>query len=485
MRWAPMTGATNLVAGDWRSAVSAATYDRHNPASTDDSIGRFAESGLADVDEAVKAAATAQPEWQRRGAIARGQVLAEFARRMRAHADDLATCLTREEGKPLAEAKGEVLRSADVFDYFAAEASRPVGMTLASYRPNVRIQTAHYPVGVVAIITPFNFPTFIPALKLGPALLAGNSVIWKPAPATPATGMMVTELLRGSGVPDGVIGYLTGTTAELGAGLVDHPGVDAISFTGSTAVGLAIGTAAARRHARVQQEMGGKNAMVVLADCDLDRAVRMAAESAFGGSGQKCTAAGRILVERKVLADFAAGLTEAAGRLRVGNGLDAGVDLGPVVDAAPVRRIGAAVEDAIRQGAKVAYDPAREPAWDGGHFVGPTVVTDVAPGMRLFDDETFGPVAVVTAVDDIDEAIAMATSSYGLTSAIHTSRLSAVYRFAERVPVGVVNVNQPTTGVEPHAPFGGVLLSGSPHRELGPAALDFYTRGQTQVIAVD
>jgi acyl-CoA reductase-like NAD-dependent aldehyde dehydrogenase len=261
-----------------------------------------------------------------------------------------------------------------------------------------------------------------------------------------------------------------------------------VSFTGSTQVGLAIGEAAARRHARVQQEMGGKNTMVVLADCDLNRAVAMAAEGVFGGTGQKCTATGRLLVERSVAADFIDGVCEVASRLSIGDGAEPATQMGPLVTRNAQARVGQLVQDAVAAGASLVLDPdqARREFWSEGHFMGPAVLTGIRSGMRLADEEIFGPVAAVTVVDDLDEAIGLATkTNYGLSASIHTSRIDSAQRFADSLAVGVVNVNQPTTGVEPHLPFGGVLLSGSPHRELGPRALDFYTREQTQVMAVD
>jgi acyl-CoA reductase-like NAD-dependent aldehyde dehydrogenase len=478
------TAASIRIGASWLHASDGAGFARCNPARASDVTGRYAEAGAADVDAAVRAGREAQAGWDRRGPIERGRVLAAAADGLRARADEIGAVLTREEGKPLAEARGEVLRAADVFDYFAGEASRPTGIVLPSYRPATSIRTTRYPVGVVGIITPFNFPAFIPALKLGPALLAGNSVLWKPAPATPGTGMLVVDVLTEAGLPPGILSYLTGSTGELGQTLVAHPGVDAISFTGSTPVGRAIGQAAAARHARVQQEMGGKNSFVVLADADLDRAIAMAAESAFGGSGQKCTSAGRILVERSVAGDVIDGLVQRARELRVGDGAVAGTEIGPLVDGGAQRRVSGLVEDALAAGARLASERREEAGWGDGHFVAPAVLTDVVPGMRVFEEETFGPVAAVTVVDDLDEAIALTLGTdYGLCAAVHTTDLAAATRFADEVRVGVVNVNQTTSGVEPHAPFGGVGHSGSPHRELGPQALDFYTLEQTQVIA--
>jgi aldehyde dehydrogenase (NAD+) len=393
--------------------------------------------------------------------------------------------LVREEGKPRAEALGEVLRAADVFDYFGSAAAHPSGIVLPSLRPGVTAVTERRPVGVVAVITPFNFPAFVPAMKIAPALLAGNAVIWKPAPAASGTGTFIVDMLVEAGLVPQAVTYLTGSRASLGEALVGHEGVDAVTFTGSTQVGLAIGRAAARTHARVLQEMGGNNALVVMGDCDLDRAVRHTVDSVFGGTGQRCTSAGKVLVDRAVASQFLDGLVEAARALRVGDGMDPDTQLGPLVDTRACERVRAAVADAVDKGARVVFAPD-DPAYSGlpgDCFLGPYVVAEVRPGMTLFDEETFGPVASVTTFDTLDEAIALsADASYGLTASIHTNDLGAADRFMREVSTGVVNVNLPTSGVEPHLPFGGVSLSGSPHRELGPAALDFFTTEQTRLI---
>jgi aldehyde dehydrogenase (NAD+) len=476
---------TLFVDGAWRQSANAETFERRNPADPDDLAGRFAEAGEADVAGAVASAVEGQRAWAATGVLERGAVLRRMAHTLRENASTVAVQLVREEGKPRAEALGEVLRAADVFDYFGAAAARPSGVVLPSHREGVTAVTERRPVGVVAVITPFNFPAFVSAMKLAPALLAGNSVIWKVAPAAPGTGMYIVDLLVEAGLVPQAVNYLTGARASLGEALVAHDSVDAITFTGSTEVGLAIGRSAARRHARVQQEMGGKNPMVVMRDCDLDRAVRHAVDSVFGGTGQRCTSAGKLLVDSAVAPQFLEGLVAAARALRVGNGMDPETQVGPLVDARASERVRGAVADAVAGGARVLYEPddPRHQNLPGECFVGPYVVGDVRPGMRLFDEETFGPVAAVTTFDTLDEAIALSRHpSYGLTAAIHTNDLGVADRFMREVSVGVVNVNLPTSGVEPHIPFGGVSLSGSPHRELGPEALNFFTTEQTRLI---
>jgi aldehyde dehydrogenase (NAD+) len=477
----------NVIGGRWQASHVGATYARVNPADPGDVIGHYPDSAAPDAAAAVHAAAEAFPGWRATSAAARSAVLLRAAADLRSRTDAVAAALTREEGKPLGRARGEVDRAADVLEYFAGAALRTGGSTLPSTRPGVALATAVEPLGPVLLITPFNFPLFISALKLGPALVAGNTVVWKPSPLVPESSMALLEALDVAGIPPGVVNLVHGTDPALGRALVDDPRIRGISFTGSTTVGLEIGAAAARRHVPVQQEMGGKNVLVVGPGYDARRAAAVAIESAFGESGQKCTAAGLVVVARRDYDDVLAAVEAALGDLVIGDGRAEGVDLGPLVSQSAAAKVAALVGEELQAGSHLELvggvsDASRKP---DGCYVDPHVVRlGDGNGGPLRSVEVFGPVmSVVVADDPLTTGLDLvAANGLGLSAALLTDRLGEAQAFLERAQAGLVSINLPTTGVEHQAAFGGWNLSGGPFPEGGPRALDFYTRVKTTAV---
>ncbi|MGV9798103.1 aldehyde dehydrogenase family protein [Mycobacterium sp. NPDC003449] len=468
--------------GGWRPAASGATFQRLCPADIRTAVGDFADSAPEDVDRAVDIARSAQPEWGRRSPIERGAVLAASADLLRDRAEAIGADLSREVGKPRPEAIGEVRRAADVFDHVASLGRRPTGYTFASSAAGAELSTVSRPLGVVAAITPFNFPAFVAAFKIAAGLMAGNAVIWKPSPLTPLTGVGVVQALLDAGLPEGVLGYLTGVQAELGERLVAHPGVDAISFTGSTAIGRQVEVAAAHHGKPCQAEKGGHNPLVVFADADLERAAVAIVDGAFGGTGQKCTSTAKVLVEASVADELTEMVVQRASRVVTGPPDADGTTMGPLVSADARDRVRAAITRAVADGAEIAIGGG-VPAGDAvanGHYLEPTVLTGVTPGMAIATEEVFGPTVAIVAVESRSEALDLANGTeYGLSAGIYTHSPAWIRRFTTTVRAGMLNINLPTTGVEPHAPFGGLKDSGSGPRELGPEALAFYTEQST------
>lgn len=470
--------------GEWTAAASGATFQRHCPSEPGSVVGEFADSATADVDRAVEVAAGAQPEWGRRSLLARGAVLAATADLLRVRYGDIGRELATEEGKPLAEGAGEVRRAADVFDYVAGVASRPTGEIFAAPAPDVSVSTTSRPLGVVAAITPFNFPAFVSSFKVAAGLLAGNAVVWKPSPLTPLTGIRMVEALLEAGLPSGVLNYLTGPRAELGERLVTHPGVFAVSFTGSTTVGRTVEIEAARHGKRCQAEKGGHNPLAVLSDADLERAADAVVYGAFGGTGQKCTSTAKVLVEESVADELTTLVEERARRLVIGHSLDEDTQVGPMVSASARDQVADAVSRAVRDGAKMLVGGDLPDGLGDGHFFAPTVLADVTAEMAIATEEVFGPTVAIVRVPDRETALKLANGTeFGLSASVFTRSLEWERRFVNEVRAGLMNVNLPTTGVEPHAPFGGVKESGSGPRELGPKALDFYLENSTVAVS--
>ncbi|WP_086722416.1 aldehyde dehydrogenase family protein [Streptomyces carpinensis] len=469
----------HLVAGQWRTGDGDELVDL-NPARPGETVavGRLAKDH--DLDRAVAAARDAYPRWAATPPQARGRILDRAADVIDAHADQWGEELSWEEGKTRAEGIGEVRRAAEIFRYYAGEASRPVGEVFASPRPGEQIHVVHRPIGTVAVVTPFNFPIAIPAWKIAPALSYGNTVVWKPASLVPLLAVRLAEALVEAGIPDGVLSLLIGG-GSLGARLVEHPGVDAVTFTGSTSVGRGLIAACGRLARPVQTEMGGKNAAVVLADADLDLAVQEVLAGAFRAAGQKCTATSRLIVQEPVADEFLAQLTERAAALRVGDPLDDATEMGPVVSLQARDEIQHAVDGAAaRSGTEFLtggrhYDDDRM----SGAFVQPTVV-ELAGEDPLWREELFGPVLAVRRAKDTQEALALADDSdFGLSAAVFTDDLRAVTAAMEQVDVGVLHINSETAGADPHVPFGGVKQSAYGPKEQGRAAREFFTRTTT------
>jgi len=471
-----MDAYRNLIGGDWVGASGRATFETGNPARGDEVLGTFPSASVADAAQAVAAAAEAFPAWRATPAPTRGAILFRAAELLDERFDDIAATLTREEGKTLAEAKGEVTRARDILRYFGGEGWRLGGDVLPANTADAMLFSRREPLGVVAVITPWNFPIAIPAWKIAPALAYGDTVVFKPASATPLTALRLVECLQDAGLPAGVLNLVTGSGATVGDALAGDPIVRGLTFTGSYATGAGIYARAAEHFARVQLEMGGKNPTIVLDDADLELAVKLAVMGGFGLTGQSCTATSRVIVEDGIADRFAAALAEAAAALQVGDGLEDGVQMGPAVSEEQLATDLEYVQIARDEGAELLAGGGR--AGDGGHFVQPTVFDRVDVHSRLAQEEVFGPVLGIVRARDLDDAIAKANAvGYGLAASVVTNDLRRALTFVDRIEAGVVKVNEPTTGLALQAPFGGFKLSSAnTFKEQGPAALEFYTR---------
>ncbi len=477
----PETGAIptfrHFIAGAWADSTSGATFESHNPADRRDLIGRFQQGTAADVAMAVRAADVAGGPWRRTPAPKRGEIMYAFAALMAEHKERLARAMTREMGKVLAEARGDVQEGIDIAFLMAGEGRRMFGDTTPSELPDKWAMSIRQPIGIAGIITPWNFPIAIPCWKMMPALVAGNTVVFKPSSDTPHCATLLVELMAEAGFPAGTVNLVTGAGSEVGDAIVDNPDVAVISFTGSSATGRHIAARAGRNLKRVSLELGGKNAIVVMADADVDLATDGILWSAFGTTGQRCTAASRVVVERAVVEPLLERLSARARGLRLGSGLDEGVDVGPLINEGALDKVGRYIEIGQREGELVV---GGEPASTGdlahGHFFAPTIFRDVAPMDRIAQEEIFGPVLSVIAVDDYAAATtAVNQTRYGLSSSIFTRDANTAFRAMRDFETGIVYVNAGTTGAETHLPFGGWKETGNGHREAGHAALDTFT----------
>ncbi|HXG39913.1 MAG TPA: aldehyde dehydrogenase family protein [Candidatus Limnocylindrales bacterium] len=466
-----------FIAGEWVESESGRTFESRNPADTRDVIGRFQAASAADVAMAIKAAEAAFPAWRATPAPKRGEILYRFAQLLAEHKERLARAMTREMGKVLVEARGDVQEGIDIAYLMAGEGRRMFGDTTPSELPDKWAMTIRQPLGVAGIITPWNFPIAIPCWKMMPALVTGNTVVFKPASDTPHCATLLVELMAEAGFPPGTVNLVTGSGAEVGDAIVESPDVQVISFTGHTSTGKAIAERAARRLKRVALELGGKNGIVVLADADLDLAVDGIVWSAFGTTGQRCTACSRLIVERPVLEPLLARLEARARSLRLGDGLDPATDVGPLVNAGAVEKVEGYVEIGRREATLVCGGRrASGPGLEHGYFFEPTIFTDVEPMDRIAQEEIFGPVLSVIPVPDFETAItALNQTRYGLSSSIYTRDVDRAFRAMRDFETGIVYVNAGTIGAETHLPFGGWKETGNGHREAGHAALDTYT----------
>jgi 2,5-dioxopentanoate dehydrogenase len=465
----------NLIDGQWIAASNGATFENRNPAKLEDVIGHFPLATAGDVEQAIDAANAALPAWANLPPPARGAILDKASRILEARADEIATALTREEGKTLAEAKGEVIRARDIFRYYAGEGWRNGGDVLPSNLAGELLYTRREPLGVVALVTPWNFPIAIPAWKMAPALAYGNTVVFKPASFTPHTAVLLLEALIEAGLPKGVVNLVTGSGRTVGDTLVGSPRIHGVSFTGSLGVGMGIYEKAMKNLTRVQLEMGGKNPTVVLKDANIDKAIGIVVPGGFGLTGQACTATSRVIVEDAVADAFAAALTAAARNLKVGNGLEAGIQMGEDQLQTDLAYIGIGQ----KEGAKLLAGGSA--ASNGGYYVQPTVFDHVDPQMRIAQEEIFGPVVSIIRAQDFDDALAKANGiGFGLAASVVTNDLQKAFQFANRIDAGVVKINEPTTGLALQAPFGGFKhSSANTFKEQGQAAVEFYTRTKT------
>ncbi len=472
----------NFVGGEWVASESSQTAANVNPADTRDVLGHIPLSSADETRRAVDAAKAAFPAWRATPAPIRGAILFRAQALLDAEKQDLARLLSREEGKTLKEALGEVQRSVNILEYIAAEGRRIGGHTVPSELAHNFCYTTREPVGVVACITPWNFPVAIPVWKIAPALVSGNTVVFKPATLTPATATAVVSIFERAGVPKGVLNMVLGSGSTVGNALLDHEAVRAVSFTGSNEVGAGIYARGARRMIRVQAEMGGKNPVIVLADADLDLAVEATAQGAFGATGQRCTATSRVIVEEGIADRFVERLVARAGKVRVGSGLDAATEMGPAVDQSQLKTdldyigIGTAEGAALACGGRALTSGA----YAQGHFVEPTVFDHVKMEMRVAQEEIFGPVVGVVRVKDFEEAMTAANDvRFGLSSSIFTTDATTVFRFADRIEAGIVHINSGTAGGEAQLPFGGMKGTGVGPREQGSTAVEFFTEIKT------
>lgn len=475
-----VTEVQNYVGGSWDGTPEV---ERRNPADTHDVVALSVSSPASVVADAVHVAGDAQPRWSATPSPARGRVLLDAAQILESRVSTVAEDLVREEGKTLAEASGEVRRAIDVLRYFGAQGWSQSGEVIPSGFPQTMVYTRREPLGVVGVVTPWNFPIAIPAWKIAPALMAGNAVVWKPAELTSLTASHLVRALSDAGLPPGALNLVLGRGSVVGEALVSDGNVAAVSFTGSTDVGLHLYDVASRRRARVQLEMGGKNAVVVLADADIERAAEVGAVGAFGLTGQACTATSRIYCTHAVLDEYVAALVARSQDYKPGDGRLEGVRMGPVVSKAQAESIASAVGRAKGEGAEVVCG-AGEP---DGLFYSPTVITGVTATSDIVRNEVFGPVVTVIGISGLEEGIASVNDSrYGLSAGICTRDLSKAQEFAARAQAGVVKVNRPTTGLDLNAPFGGVKDSSTnTYREQGPTAMDFYTWVKTVYLGHD
>ena len=467
--------ALNHIGGAWVGSSSHATVEDRNPARTDELLANAAASTADDVRHAIDAAEKAYPAWRATPAPQRGDIVRKAADLMERRRDQLARLCTQEEGKVLAESFAEVDRAIGNVRFSGEQGTRLTGETIPSAQRGTLIYTTRDPLGIVACITPWNFPIAIPAWKIAPALVSGNTVVFKPASLTPLCATEVVRCFIDAGLPDGVLNLVLGSGEALSSALVDDERIKAISFTGSSSVGRALYARAAQRLCKVQLEMGGKNAVIVLADADLEKAAESVAAGAFGATGQRCTATSRAVVAKPLLGDFIELLGSKAESWMPGNGMIDGVKMGPLVDASQLQKVRAKIADGRREGAKLVRDGS-DAGIDGGYFVAPTIFTEVDPRMSVAQDEIFGPVVSVIPADDLESALAKANAvGYGLSSSIYTRDLHSAFRYAEASEAGMLHVNLPTLGGEAHVPFGGVKDSGFSDRECGTAAFDFFT----------
>lgn len=453
--------------------------ESHNPSDTRDIVARTPDGGEAEVNAAAAAARAAFPSWSEASPEVRADVLDRASNILFERREQVGRLLSREEGKTLPEGIGETVRAARILKYFGGEALRLHGQNLMSVRPGVEIQTYRQAVGVYGLITPWNFPIAIPAWKMAPALAFGNTVVIKPAGPTPATAEALVAILHEAGLPNGVVNMVIGR-GRVGQAIVDHPDVDAISFTGSQGVGAGVALGAIKRQARVQLEMGGKNPLIVMDDADLDRAVQIALDGSFFATGQRCTASSRLIVHDAIHDRFVAALAEKVAGLRVGDALDPETQMGPAVSEDQMETSYRYIEVARGDGGRIVTGGDRLQLEKPGWYVQPTLIADTLPDMRINTEEVFGPVASTIRVGSYEEALEIANGvEFGLSAGIVTTSLKHARDFQRRARAGMVMVNLPTAGVDYHVPFGGSKKSSYGAREQGFAAVEFFTQTKT------
>ena len=476
-----MDSYQNYVDGQWVSAHGGRTFTNENPA-TGEALGTFPDSRAEDVAAAAEAAERALPKWKATPAPKRGEILYRVARMMEQRKEELARELTEEMGKVIAEARGDVQEGIDMTYYMAGEGRRQFGVTTPSELPNKFAMAVRQPKGVIGAITPWNFPVAIPTWKIMPALVTGNTVVFKPSQYSPKSAWNVVKLFEEAGLPPGVLNIVFGEGPDTGAAVVNDPRINFISFTGSNAVGTQVAKRCGELGKGVALEMGGKNAIIIMDDADIALALDGVIWSAFGTSGQRCTAASRLIVQRGALDEFQERLIDRTRRLRLGPGWEPETDVGPIINQPQLAKVESYIPVGVQEGATIAVGGGRPKNGElsRGYFFEPTVFIDARPTMRIAQEEIFGPVTAVIRADSVDEAIDINNNvPYGLSSSIFTRDIDKAFRAVERLTTGIVYVNAGTIGAEVHLPFGGTKATGNGHREAGQAALDTYTEWQS------
>ena len=472
----------NFINGKWADAKSGKTFENRNPANWSELIGTFPKSGKEEVNDAVRAARIAYEKWSLVPAPKRGDILKKVGDIMVSRKEEIAKLMTREMGKVFVETRGDVQEGIDTAYYAASEGRRLFGATVPSELPNKFNMAQRVPIGVAGIITPWNFPMAIPTWKIFPALLCGNTVVFKPASDTPATATVLVEILLEAGVPEGVVNIVHGGGGEVGMAIVGHPDVDLVSFTGSTGVGIKISELASKTLKRVSLELGGKNAQIVMDDADLSLALEGVLWGAFGTTGQRCTATSRLLLHEKIHDKFMSMLVDRTKKLRLGDGLLQGIDVGPCINEGQRQTVHEYVEIGLKEGATLATGGAIA-AGDGlgdGWFYQPTIFTDVKPSMRIAKEEIFGPVLSVIKIHSLEEGINVLNDTiYGLSSSIYTQKVNDAFKAIRDIKAGITYINGPTIGAEAHMPFGGVKQTGNGHREGGWTVFEFFSEWKT------
>jgi NAD-dependent aldehyde dehydrogenases len=472
----------NYVGGEWRASSTGGTVASINPANRHDIVGIVPNSGREDLESAVAAADAARKAWRKLAGPARGQLLYKAADILESRLDEIAETMTREMGKTFGEAKGETARGVALLRYYAGEGMRKIGDVIPSTDAQALMFTTRVPLGVVGVITPWNFPVAIPVWKIAPALIYGNTVVWKPATETAVTAAKLAACFHDAGLPAGVLNLVIGSGSVIGQGIADHPGIHGITFTGSNGVGKRIAQSALARGAKYQLEMGGKNPVIVLKDADLELAVNATISGGLRSTGQKCTATSRVIVEKEIFPAFREKLLEKIAVLKVGDGMEASTWLGPCASESQMETVLGYIRKGVEEGAELVCGGERlsEGEMANGFFVAPTVFDRVTPDMTIFREEIFGPVLALVQADNLEEALRLANDSeYGLSASIFTRDIGSILTFIQDMEAGLVRVNEETAGVELQAPFGGMKSSSSHSREQGTAAIEFYTAIKT------
>nr|WP_232233805.1 aldehyde dehydrogenase family protein [Bacillus sp. J33] len=475
----------NFINGEWQESVSQKKFYSINPANKEDIVGVFQASNETDVKQAIEAANAAFPEWAKTAPSKRAAILNKAASILEENASQYAEDLSREEGKHVNDAKNEVLRSAQTLRYYAVEGQSFTGETFPNDDPNMKVSTEREPLGVVSVITPWNFPISIAARKIAPALITGNTVVFKPSSDTPLIAVRLVEALQQAGIPKGVLNFITGKASDVGDALVIHPAVKAVTFTGSTAAGEDIHRKCSLT-TRTQMELGGKNPLVVMNDADLDLAATLTVNGGFSLTGQACTGTSRVIVMKEVKEAFVQKLIEKTSALKIGNGFEEGVKIGPLANEKQLKNVLKYIEYGKEDGAELVYggEQLTSGAYENGFFVQPAIFTNVKPNHRIAKEEIFGPVIAVIEVDTYEKAIAIANDvDYGLSASIVTNNLQVANQFTKDIQAGTVKVNRTTTGNLINAPFGGLKQSSTAtFRESGRVGLEFFTQVKTVYI---